>query len=176
MAVDPLLCSREELLVLLAGQTVVIEGLEAQVENLRALVVELRRRLDADSSNSSRPPSSDSPFRRPPPKTSAMPPEDDGPARKRGKQRGAAGKNRRQVDNPDEQIGVEPLGCSGCGAGLACDLRSPCVASVRFGVFAVGRAGGLRPVLRPRGSSGSGSAEFRRLGGGTESGTESAKS
>src|SRR6266700_4219188 len=119
MAVDPLLCSREELLVLLAGQTVVIEGLEAQVENLRALVVELRRRLDADSSNSSRPPSSDSPFRRPPPKTSAMPPEDDGPARKRGKQRGAAGKNRRQVDNPDEQIGVEPLGCSGCGAGLA---------------------------------------------------------
>ncbi len=119
MAVDPLLCSREELLVLLAGQTVVIEGLEAQVENLRALVVELRRRLDADSSNSSRPPSSDSPFRRPPPKTSAMPPEDDGPARKRGKQRGAAGKNRRQVDNPDEQIGVEPLACTGCGAGLA---------------------------------------------------------
>jgi transposase len=112
MGVDPSLCSREELLVLLAEQTVVIE-------NLRALVVELRRRLDGDSSNSSRPPSSDSPFRRPPPKTSAMPPEDDGPARKRGKQRGAAGKNRRQVEDPDEQIGVEPLACSGCGTGLA---------------------------------------------------------
>ena len=119
MAVDPLLCSREELLVLLAGQAVVIEGLEAQVENLRAVVVELRRRLDADSSNSSRPPSSDSLFKRPPPKTSAMPPTDDGPARKQGKQRGAAGKNRRQVDNPDEKISVEPGACSGCGAGLA---------------------------------------------------------
>jgi transposase len=114
------------LLVLLAGQTVVIEGLQTQVvgqtvviEKLQALVVELRRRLDADSSNSSRPPSSDSPFRRPPPKGSAMPPQGDGPARQRGKQRGVAGKNRPQVADPDEQIGVEPLACSGCGAGLA---------------------------------------------------------
>jgi transposase len=119
MVVDPLLCSREELLVLLAGQTVVIDGLQVQVESLQALVVELRRRLDADSSNSSRPPSSDSPFKRPPPKASGMPPEDDGPARKQGKQRGAAGKNRRQVDNPDEKIPVEPGACSGCGTGLA---------------------------------------------------------
>jgi len=118
MAVDPLLCSREELLVLLAGQTVVIEGLEAQIENLQAVVAELRRRLDADSSNSSRPPSSDSPFKRPSPKTSGMP-GDEGPARKQGKQRGAAGKNRRQVDNPDETISVEPGACSGRGAGLA---------------------------------------------------------
>lgn len=118
MAVDPLGCSREELLVLLAGQTVVIEGLEAQVQDLRALVVELRRRLDADSSNSSRPPSSDSPFKRPPPKASGMS-GGEGPARPRGKQRGTPGKNRRQVDNPDETIGVEPGACSGCGAGLA---------------------------------------------------------
>jgi transposase len=118
MVADPQLCSREELLVLLAGQAVVIGGLEAQVENLQAMVVELRRRLDADSSNSSRPPSSDSPFKRPPPKQSAMPPEDEGPVRKQGKQRGAAGKNRRQVDNPDEKIGVEPGACTGCGAGL----------------------------------------------------------
>jgi transposase len=125
MAVDPLGCSREELLVLLAGQTVVIEGFEAQVEglqvqveSLRVLVVELRRRLDADSSNSSRPPSSDSPFKRPPPKASGMS-GGEGPARPRGKQRGTPGKNRRQVDNPDETIGVEPGACSGCGAGLA---------------------------------------------------------
>ena len=78
----------------------------------------LRRRLDSDSSNSSRPPSSDSPFKRPPPKTSGMP-DGEGPARKRGKQRGAQGKNRRQVDNPDEKIGVEPGACTGCGASLA---------------------------------------------------------
>ena len=125
MVADPQLCSREELLVLLAGQAVlladqavVIVGLEAQVENLQAVVVELRRRLDADSSNSSRPPSSDSPFKRPPPKQSAMPPEDEGPARRQGKQRGTPGKNRRQVDNPDEKVAVEPGACSGCGAGL----------------------------------------------------------
>ena len=124
MAVDPLLCSREELLVLLAQQAVVIEELKTLVtgqtvviENLQSLVVELRRRLDADSSNSSRPPSSDSPFKRPPPKISGMP-GGDGPARKRGKQRGAQGKNRRQVDNPDEKIPVEPGACTGCGAGL----------------------------------------------------------
>jgi transposase len=124
MTVDPLLCSREELLVLLAQQAVVIEELKTLVtgqavviENLQALVVEFRRRLDADSSNSSRPPSSDSPFKRPPPKISGMP-GDEGPARQRGKQRGAQGKNRRQVDNPDERIGVEPGACTGCGAGL----------------------------------------------------------
>jgi transposase len=111
MAVDASLCSREELLVLLAQQAVMIE-------NLQALVVELRRRLDADSSNSSRPPSSDSPFKRPPPKVSGMP-GGEGPARKQGKQRGSEGKNRRQVDNPDEKIPVEPGACTGCGAGLA---------------------------------------------------------
>ncbi|MFV2022946.1 IS66 family transposase [Micromonospora sp. LOL_023] len=118
MAVDPLLCSREELLALVASQAMVIDKLQAQVNDLRAVVVELRRRLDADSSNSSRPPSSDSPFKRPPPKTSGMP-GSDGPARKQGKQPGAAGKNRRQVDNPDERIGVEPHACTGCGTGLA---------------------------------------------------------
>jgi transposase len=124
MVADPSLCSREELLVLLAEQAVVIEDLKTLVtgqtvviENLQALVVELRRRLDADSSNSSRPPSSDNPFKRPAPKTSGMPAE-DGPARKRGKQPGTQGKNRRQVDNPDEKIGVEPGACTGCGAGL----------------------------------------------------------
>jgi len=124
MVVDPLLCSREELLVLLVDRSVVIEGLRTQVagqavviENLQALVVELRRRLDADSSNSSRPPSSDSPFKRPPPKGSGMPAA-DGPARKQGKQRGAAGRNRRQVDNPDERVAVEPGACTGCGGGL----------------------------------------------------------
>ena len=58
------------------------------------------------------------PFKRPPPKTSGVP-GDEGPARQRGKQHGAQGKNRRQVDNPDEKIDVEPGACTGCGAGLA---------------------------------------------------------
>jgi transposase len=47
-----------------------------------------------------------------------MPP-DDGPPRKRRKQRGAEGRNRCQVPNPDQTIPVEPDACSGCGTGLA---------------------------------------------------------
>lgn len=46
-------------------------------------------------------------------------PDRDGPRRKPGKQRGAPGKNRRQVPDPDEIIPVEPQACTGCGAGLA---------------------------------------------------------
>lgn len=88
------------------------------VEQLRGEVAELRRRLDQDSSNSSRPPSSDSPYGRPKPKSSGMP-TGDGPRRKPGKQRGAAGRNRRQVPDPDETIPVEPASCTGCGTGLA---------------------------------------------------------
>ena len=84
---------------------------------LRAEIAELRRRLGQDSSNSSRPPSSDGPYGRPTPKTSGMP-DRDGPRRKPGKQRGAPGKNRRQVPDPDETIPVEPQSCTGCGAGL----------------------------------------------------------
>jgi transposase len=81
-------------------------------------MAELRRRLGQDSSNSSRPPSSDSPYRRPPPKASGMP-DPDQPRRKPGKQRGAKGKNRRQVPKPDEEVGIEPAECDGCGADLA---------------------------------------------------------
>jgi transposase len=108
--VDPQLLQREELLALAADQAVLIE-------QLRAEIAELRRRLGQDSSNSSRPPSSDSPYGRPTPKASGMP-DRDGPRRKPGKQRGAPGKNRRQVPDPDETIPVEPRSCTGCGAGL----------------------------------------------------------
>jgi transposase len=104
------LLSREELLTLVADQA-------ALIEQLRAEIVELRRRSDQNSSNSSRPPSSDSPYDKPRPKSSGMP-AGDGPRRKPGKQRGAAGKNRRQVRDPDETIPVEPQSCTGCGTGL----------------------------------------------------------
>jgi transposase len=109
--VNPQLLSREELLTLVADQA-------ALIEQLRAEIAELRRRLDQDSSNSSRPPSSDSPYGRPKAKASGMP-EREGPRRKPGKQRGAPGKNRRQVPDPDETIPVEPQVCTGCGTGLA---------------------------------------------------------
>jgi transposase len=105
------LLSREELLALVADQA-------ALIDQLRAEVVELRRRLDLNSSNSSRPPSSDGPYGRPRPKSSGMP-DREGPRRKPGKQRGAPGRNRRQVPDPDETVPVEPASCTGCGTGLA---------------------------------------------------------
>jgi transposase len=109
--VNPELLSREELLTLVADQA-------ALIEQLRAEVAELWRRLDQNSSNSSRPPSSDGPYGRPKPKASGMP-AGEGPRRKPGKQRGAPGKNRRQVPDPDEMVPVEPQACTGCGTGLA---------------------------------------------------------
>jgi transposase len=123
--VDPQWLSRDELVVLVGEQAAAIERLEvavaerdAVVKQLRGEVGELRRRLGQDSSNSSRPPSSDGPFRRPKPKASGMP-SGEGVRRKPGKQRGAAGKNRAQVSDPDETVPVEPQACSECGTGLA---------------------------------------------------------
>lgn len=125
MSVDQRSWSREELLVALVRRDELIERLQAAVaqrdvlvEQLHGEVAELRRRLDQNSSNSSRPPSSDSPYGRPTPKASGMP-ADEGPRRKPGKQPGAPGKNRRQVPDPDETIRVEPVACSDCGTGLA---------------------------------------------------------
>ncbi|WP_338013772.1 DUF6444 domain-containing protein, partial [Pseudofrankia asymbiotica] len=47
---------------LIERQAALIEGLTARAEELAARVAELERRLGTDSSTSSRPPSSDSPF------------------------------------------------------------------------------------------------------------------
>jgi len=125
MSVDQRSWSRDELLVALVRRDEVIERLQAAavqrdvlVEQLQSEVAELRRRLDQNSSNSSRPPSSDNPYSRPKPKASGMP-ANEGPRRKRGKQPGAPGKNRRQVPDPDETVPVEPEACSDCGTGLA---------------------------------------------------------
>lgn len=111
--------------VALAQRDVVVEQLAAElawrdelVARLEGEIAELKRRLGQDSSNSSRPPSSDGPYRRPPPKASGLP-EADGPRRKPGKQRGAKGKNRRQVAEPDEMVAVEPGQCEDCGADLS---------------------------------------------------------
>ena len=125
MSVDQRSWSRDELLVALVRQDELIERLQTAVvqrdvlvEQLHSEVAELRRRLDQNSSNSSRPPSSDNPYGRPKPKASGMP-ANDGPRRKRGKQPGAPGKNRRQVPDPDETVPVEPEACGDCGTSLA---------------------------------------------------------
>src|SRR6266700_1076160 len=104
--------SYEDLAGLVAALEVEVRALREDNERLRAENSELRGRLGMDSTTSSRPPSSDSPYAKP----SGLRGRSGG---KPGKQRGEPGVTRRQVDNPDERVGVEPGGCGGCGADLA---------------------------------------------------------
>jgi transposase len=102
----------------LLGMLVELRGELAQVraENvaLRAENAELRRRLGLDSSNSSKPPSSDGLSRAM--RRSAS----GGSGRGRGKQRGAPGSTLRLVDDPDVTVVCRPDRCAwpGCGADL----------------------------------------------------------
>lgn len=105
-----------ELKALVGVQGAQIGALEERVGELAADNEELRRRVGADSSNSSRPPSSDSPYDKPKAKPSGLRGRS---GRKPGKQPGAPGVTRRQVADPDERVAVEPGACAGCGGGLA---------------------------------------------------------
>ena len=84
------------------------------VEVLQAQVTELRRQLGQNSRNSSKPPSSDSPFVKPAPRSLR-----GKSGRKPGGQRGHPGSTLAQVVDPDETLRHEPGPCAGCGADLA---------------------------------------------------------
>ncbi|WP_241835455.1 DUF6444 domain-containing protein, partial [Pseudofrankia asymbiotica] len=84
---------------LIERQAALIEGLTARAEELAARVAELERRLGTDSSTSSRPPSSDSPFTKAPKRSSRT-----ASGRPRGKQPGEPGQTRNMVADPDEVI------------------------------------------------------------------------
>jgi transposase len=106
-----------------AVQAVVITELRAAnaeqarlIAALQARVVELERRLGKDSSNSSKPPSSDG-LRKP---SRAERRTDERAARRRpGKQPGAPGAHLAQVPEPDQVVWHAPDRCGGCGAELA---------------------------------------------------------
>ena len=83
------------------------------VEALRAQVAELMARLGQNSQNSSKPPSSDSPFTKPAPRSLRR-----GSGRKPGGQPGHPGSALMQVADPDERLRHEPGPCAGCGADL----------------------------------------------------------
>ena len=85
------------------------------IERLTARVAELERRLGADSSNSSRPPSSDPPWSKKPAKLRSS---RERSGRKPGKQPGDPGVSRSLSDNPDRVVPVEPGTCSGCSGSL----------------------------------------------------------
>ncbi len=87
-------------------------SLREQVTALLARCEELERRLGQNSSNSSRPPSSDPPQT---PKRAGREPS----GRKAGGQHGHAGRHRQMVADPDVTIEHPPERCGGCGVGLA---------------------------------------------------------
>ena len=107
--------TREELLLLLSAKDATIASLMELVEQLTVRVAELERRLGKDSSNSSKPPSSDAPFAKPAPKRSSR----TRSGRHAGKQDGTPGSTLKRVADPDEIFRQDPLVCCGCGDSLA---------------------------------------------------------
>lgn len=104
-----------ELAVRLAEAYRLIGELIAQAERLSARVEELERQARKDSSTSSRPPSSDGPYKK---KGGDRSLRERG-KRRPGKQPGDPGMTMRLVDDPDDTIDCPPAVCCGCGAGLA---------------------------------------------------------
>jgi transposase len=106
--------SYDELAALVVEQARVIAELRARVAALEAENAELKRRLGMNSSNSSRPPSSDSPFTKPAPKSLRR-----RSGRKPGGQPGHPGSTLTLVADPNERNRHEPGRCRGCGTSLA---------------------------------------------------------
>ena len=79
-------------------------------------IAELQRRLGADSSNSSRPPSADAPWDKTRAKKRSSRTRS---GRNPGKQPGAASSSRSLVEDPDRVVVIEPKRCGGCAASLA---------------------------------------------------------
>jgi len=92
-----------------AEQAAIIEGQTATIEQMHERIQELEVRLAKDSCNSSRPPSSDSPFKKPPPRSRRQP-----SGRKPGGQPGRRGVTRSLVEAPDQCVIIPlPGTCAG---------------------------------------------------------------
>jgi transposase len=96
-----------DLEVLVASQAALIADLQLEV-------AELKRRLAANSRNSSRPPSSDGLAKPPAPKSLRRP-----SGRKPGGQLGHEGRHLERVEHPDEIVRHVPPRCEGCGGDLS---------------------------------------------------------
>jgi transposase len=89
-----------------------VEDQRRLIEVLLARVAELERRLGLNSTNSSKPPSSDG-LAKPPPRSLR-----GRSGRRPGKQPGSAGSTLSQVDSADEMVEHRPARCVGCRADL----------------------------------------------------------
>jgi transposase len=97
-----------------AGLREVIDAQAAQLEVQAGRIAELERRLGADSTTSNRPPSADSPYRKPAPRSSRR-----ASGRTPGKQPGQPGTTMPLVDTPDEVVVLDSDSCTDCGSDLA---------------------------------------------------------
>jgi transposase len=98
----------------ITSQSELIEQLSTQCGRLAARVEELERQRGKNSSNSGKPPSSDTPFAKPAPKRSSR----TRSGRRPGKQDGTPGSTLKRVEDPDEVVRRDPRTCCGCGASL----------------------------------------------------------
>lgn len=94
-------------------QAVQVETLTGQVEALTARIAELERRLGSDSTTSSKPPSADSPYRKPERSSSRT-----ASGRKPGKQPGTSGTTMPLVEDPNETLYCDADRCGDCGSDL----------------------------------------------------------
>lgn len=102
----------------LAVRDAVLAERDRQLAELADRVSQLERRAGRDSSTSSRPPSSDSPYtkERSKPKDRSLRERTD---RRPGKQPGAPGSTLERVSDPDETVVCPPLCCRGCAGDLS---------------------------------------------------------
>ena len=90
-----------------------VARLESEIETLRKENSELKRHLDMNSSNSSKPPSCDPPSMKYPARTPT--------GRKPGKQKGDKG-HRRRFLTPATIVGHRPEMCQHCGSAISNDV------------------------------------------------------
>jgi transposase len=95
----------------------------ATLDDLKAEIEELRERLGKNSSNSSKPPSSDPPSYKPKPRREPQ-------GRKRGGQPGHQGSTRKLLPaaEVDHLVELKPASCAGCGRKLRALTRHPSAA------------------------------------------------
>ena len=111
----------EQLLTLVGGLSARVAEQDRLIAVQADRIAELERRLGADSSNSSRPPSSDAPWDKTRAKRRSSRTRS---GRNPGKQPGAAGSSRSLVEDPDRVVVIEPQHCGGCAQSLAEGVES----------------------------------------------------
>src|SRR5487761_899604 len=130
--------SYEELEARVVAQDARIVELERQVAEALAVIAEFRARLGKDSSNSSRPPSSDGYAKPSVEAKKGRKGKKDRSLRKRsgrkpGGQDGHEGAHLQRVEVPDGEVLHEPQECGGCGGVSAGSFPTGVEAPVQYG-------------------------------------------